>query len=55
MCLVLFPIPYYTTHTTLGYRHPIDPFMTIFTVYTVAHLATFIAKHSTASTHEPRP
>ena len=35
MCLLLFPIPYYVTHTALRYRHPIDPFMTIFTVYAI--------------------
>ena len=33
MCLLLFPIPYYVTHSALRYRHPIDPFMTIFAVY----------------------
>lgn len=36
MCVVLFPIPYYITHTALRYRHPIDPFLTILTVYAVA-------------------
>jgi len=38
MSLLLFPIPYYLTHTGLRYRHPIDPFMTIFTVYAVFRL-----------------
>jgi len=38
MCLLLFPIPYYITHTALRYRHPIDPFMTILTVYAVGQL-----------------
>jgi 4-amino-4-deoxy-L-arabinose transferase-like glycosyltransferase len=42
MCLVLFPIPYYITHTALRYRHPIDPFMTIFTAYAVAHFTAFV-------------
>jgi dolichyl-phosphate-mannose-protein mannosyltransferase len=38
MCLVLFPIPYYITHTALRYRHPIDPLMTIFAVYALSRL-----------------
>jgi hypothetical protein len=38
MCLVVFPIPYYITHTALRYRHPIDPLMTIFAVYAVSRL-----------------
>ena len=38
MCLLLFPIPYYLTHTALRYRHPIDPLMTIFAVYAIAQL-----------------
>jgi hypothetical protein len=40
MCLLLFPIPYYITHTALRYRHPIDPFMTIFTVYAIVRLCS---------------
>lgn len=38
-CLLIFPVPYYITHTSLRYRHPIDPFMTILCVYAVARLA----------------
>jgi hypothetical protein len=38
LCLLVFPIPYYITHTTLRYRHPIDPFLTILAVYAVATL-----------------
>jgi hypothetical protein len=40
MCLLLFPIPYYFTHTELRYRHPIDPFMTLFTVYAIVRLCS---------------
>jgi hypothetical protein len=40
MCLLLFPIPYYITHTALRYRHPIDPVMAIFTVYAIARLCS---------------
>jgi hypothetical protein len=38
ICLLVFPIPYYITHTALRYRHPIDPLMTIFAVYAVSRL-----------------
>jgi hypothetical protein len=38
MCIVVFPIPYYITHTALRYRHPIDPFLTIFAVYAISRL-----------------
>jgi hypothetical protein len=33
---VLFPTVYYVTHTSLRYRHPIDPFLVLLTVYSVA-------------------
>jgi len=38
MCLAVFPIPYYITHTALRYRHPIDPFLTIFAAYALSRL-----------------
>lgn len=28
-CLLIFPIPYYVTHSSLRYRHPIDPALAI--------------------------
>jgi hypothetical protein len=34
--VVVFPIPYYITHTALRYRHPIDPLLTIFAVYAIS-------------------
>ena len=33
---VIFPIPYYITHSSLRYRHPIDPVLTILAVYAVS-------------------
>jgi hypothetical protein len=33
---VLFPILYYLAHTSLRYRHPVDPFLLLFTVLTMA-------------------
>ncbi len=35
-CVTVFPIPYYITHTTLRYRHPIDPVLTLLAVFAVA-------------------
>ena len=32
MTLAVFPIVYYLTHSDMGFRHPIDPIMTIFLV-----------------------
>lgn len=49
MALLLFPIPYYITHTALRYRHPIDPFMTIFTVYAIARLRRVFASDGAAA------
>src|SRR5258706_5983159 len=46
LCLLLFPIPYYITHTGLRYRHPIDPFMTIFTVYALSRLFSGLQKRA---------
>jgi hypothetical protein len=37
-CLLLFPIPYYITHSSIRYRHPIDPVMTILVVLTIVQL-----------------
>jgi len=33
--LLLFPLTYYITHSSVRYRHPIDPVMTILVVYAV--------------------
>jgi hypothetical protein len=38
LCVVLIPIPYYITHTSMRYRHPIDPFLTIFAVCAIAQI-----------------
>jgi hypothetical protein len=43
LCLVVFPVPYYITHTAMRYRHPIDPLMTIFAVYAIAKLWSAVA------------
>jgi hypothetical protein len=46
MCLLLFPIPYYITHTGLRYRHPIDPFMTILTMYALFRFFSALQKRT---------
>jgi hypothetical protein len=33
---VLYPLIYYATHTSLRYRHPIDPFLVLLTIFSVA-------------------
>jgi len=33
---VLYPLIYYVTHTSLRYRHPIDPFLLLLTVFSAA-------------------
>jgi len=32
LCVLIFPIPYYITHSSLRYRHPIDPVLTLLAV-----------------------
>ena len=35
MAVVIFPITYYITHSTLRYRHPIEPILTLFAGYAI--------------------
>ena len=37
VAMLLFPVTYYITHSSVRYRHPIDPVMTILAVYAVAY------------------
>jgi hypothetical protein len=55
MCVLLFPIPYYVTHTSLRYRHPIDPFMTIFAVYAITRFLAIFVKRSRHVLSEQHP
>ena len=43
VCLLLFPIPYYITHTASRYRHPIDPVMTILAVYFITRALRYFS------------
>jgi Dolichyl-phosphate-mannose-protein mannosyltransferase len=55
MCLLLFPIPYYVTHSSLRYRHPIDPFMTIFTVYAITRFLAILVRRPRHVLSDQRP
>ncbi len=33
---MLYPLVYYVTHTSLRYRHPIDPILILLTVVAIA-------------------
>jgi hypothetical protein len=48
-CLLVFPVPYYITHTSLRYRHPIDPFMAVLSVYAVACVTQRLSAKAIAS------
>jgi 4-amino-4-deoxy-L-arabinose transferase-like glycosyltransferase len=52
ICLLVFPIPYYLTHTGLRYRHPIDPFMTIVTMYALFRLFSALSRRVAARESE---
>ncbi len=55
ICLLVFPIPYYITHTALRYRHPIDPLMTIFAVYAVSQLWRLLSPRPAVETLQTAP
>ena len=54
MSLLLFPIPYYITHSALRYRHPIDPFLAIFATYAIASLWRALAAPRRDETAAPQ-
>jgi hypothetical protein len=41
---VLYPVVYYITHTSLRYRHPVDPFLVLLAVYSVASAFRALAR-----------
>ncbi|HET8965885.1 MAG TPA: glycosyltransferase family 39 protein [Candidatus Acidoferrum sp.] len=43
---ILYPVVYYISHTSLRYRHPIDPFLILLTVYSLARLFRVILGRS---------
>lgn len=54
LCLLLFPIPYYLTHSAIRYRHPIDPFLTILTVYALARILAALPGRTRHETSLPQ-
>ena len=55
-CLLIFPIPYYVTHSSLRYRHPIDPALAILvTLVFVRIVAIFRAPETRAMEQAERP
>ena len=55
MCVLLFPIPYYLTRSSIRFRHPIDPFLAIFAVYAVSRFLAVFSKHPGHEPREPHP
>ena len=42
--LLVFPLIYYVSHTSLRYRHPIDPIMAVLVAYAVTYPLTKLAQ-----------
>jgi hypothetical protein len=38
LCVAIHPMPFYLTRTSLRYRHPIDPVLTLFAVFAAAQI-----------------
>lgn len=53
--ILVFPIVYYVTHSSLRYRHPIDPVMTIYASFFVVRCLTSFVKRLTVRTRLPAP
>jgi 4-amino-4-deoxy-L-arabinose transferase-like glycosyltransferase len=48
LCVVIFPIPYYVTHSSLRYRHPIEPVIVIFAALTVTSVGRLLRRKELA-------
>lgn len=46
ICLILFPAPYYISLAEMRYRHPIDPLLTVLTVYFVSWVWESVSQRS---------
>jgi hypothetical protein len=50
--VIVFPVPYYVTHTSQRYRHPVDPVLTVLAVIGVLRLWELLrARPGTAGMH----
>jgi hypothetical protein len=45
---IVFPVTYYMTHTSLRYRHPIDPVLTVLAVCALARICSFVWRRNPA-------
>jgi len=45
---LVFPVTYYVTHSTLRYRHPIDPLLAVLAVYSLAYARSLASRRATA-------
>lgn len=55
MCILLFPIPYYLTRSSIRFRHPIDPFLAIFAAYAITRFLAIFMRHPEHEAPEPHP
>jgi 4-amino-4-deoxy-L-arabinose transferase-like glycosyltransferase len=54
--IIVFPVVYYVSHSSLRYRHPIDPVMTLYASFFVVHsIAHLVKRSTTVRTHLPAP
>jgi len=55
ICLILFPAPYYISLAEMRYRHPIDPLLTILTVYVVSRTWEHVTERPGAESLQTSP
>jgi dolichyl-phosphate-mannose-protein mannosyltransferase len=55
LCILVFPIPYYVTRSSIRFRHPIDPLLAIFAVYAVARLLAVFKRQPGNESSAPHP
>ncbi len=55
MVLLVFPLVFYLTHSSLRYRFPMDPIMMVLTAYGVAYPISMLVKRLARQTDESTP
>jgi hypothetical protein len=50
VCPVIFPFLYYITHTSLRYRHPIDPVVLLLTAIAAGAFVQFVSQRRSSNT-----
>jgi hypothetical protein len=53
--LLVFPLIFYLTHTSLRYRYPMDPIMVVLAAFAVVHVVSPRARRGEAGEEEPAP